>query len=111
MSHRLVERGQYTSLAFTEALAEVGITGLIGTVGDALGNAFMELTIGLFKTEAIKHEQPVWSGSREVEKAVVSWVHWHNREGLHSSIGTSRPSNTKSSTTIYTRAGRTWAVA
>lgn len=78
---------QYTSLAFTEALAEAGITGSIGTVGDALDNALMESTIGLFKTEVIEHEQPVWSGWREVEKAVASWVHWYNHERLHSSIG------------------------
>lgn len=78
---------QYTSLAFTEALAEAGITGSIGTVGDALDNALMESTIGLFKTEVIEHEQPTWSTWREVEKAVASWVHWYNHERLHSSIG------------------------
>ena len=85
--HRPVELAQYTSVAFTEALAEAGITGSIGTVGDALDNALMESTIGLFKTEVIEHEQPTWSTWREVEKAVASWVHWYNHERLHSSIG------------------------
>ena len=33
---RPIELAQYTSLAFTEALMEAGITGSIGTVGDAL---------------------------------------------------------------------------
>jgi putative transposase len=42
---------QYTALAFTEQLAEAGIAGSIGTVGDALDNALMESTIGLYKTE------------------------------------------------------------
>lgn len=78
---------QYTSLAFTEALAEAGITGSIGTVGDALDNALMESTIGLFKTEVIAHEQPIWTNWRQVENAVASWVHWYNNERLHSSIG------------------------
>lgn len=78
---------QYTSLAFTGALAEAGITGSIGTVGDALDNALMESTIGLFKTEVIEHEQTTWSTWREVEKAVASWIHWYNHERLHSSIG------------------------
>lgn len=78
---------QYTSLAFTEALAEVGITGSIGTVGDALDNALMESTIGLFKTEVIEHEQLIWSGWREVETAVASWVGWYNHQRLHSAIG------------------------
>ena len=44
---------QYTSLAFTEALLDAGIAGSIGTVGDALDNALMESTIGLYKTELI----------------------------------------------------------
>lgn len=37
-----IESGQYTSLAFTEAMVDAGITGSIGTVGDALDNALME---------------------------------------------------------------------
>ena len=49
-----VEPGQYTALAFTEQLAEAGIAGSIGTVGDALDNALMESTIGLYKTECIE---------------------------------------------------------
>jgi putative transposase len=77
---------QYTSLAFTEALREAGITGSIGSVGDALDNALMESTIGLFKTEVIDHEQHSWTGWRDVERAVASWVHWYNHERLHSSI-------------------------
>lgn len=78
---------QYTSLAFTEALVDAGITGSIGTVGDALDNALMESTIGLFKTEVIGHEQKIWANWREVEEATASWVHWFNHERLHSSIG------------------------
>lgn len=78
---------QYTSLAFTEELQEAGITGSIGSVGDALDNALMESTIGLFKTEVIEHERPIWEGWRQVEQATASWVHWYNTERLHSSIG------------------------
>lgn len=78
---------QYTSIAFTEALREAGITGSIGTVGDALDNALMESTIGLFKTEVIDHEHTTWTGWRHVEQATASWVWWYNNERLHSSIG------------------------
>ena len=78
---------QYTSLAFTEALKDAGITGSIGTVGDALDNALMESTIGLFKTEVIDFEQSTWSNWRYVEQATASWVHWYNHQRLHSSIG------------------------
>jgi putative transposase len=87
MLHRPVELPQYTSLAFTEALQEAGITGSIGSVGDALDNALMESTIGLFKTEVIDHEQDVRTSWRQVEQATASWVHWYNHERLHSSIG------------------------
>ena len=75
---RPVESAQYTSLAFTEALVDAGITGSIGTVGDALDNALMESTTGLFKTEVIDHENDVWTGWRHVEEATASWVHWYN---------------------------------
>ena len=84
------EPAQYTSLAFTDELREAGITGSIGTVGDALDNALMESTIGLYKTEVIVHEKPtdrMWSGRAEVEKATASWVHWFNTSRLHTSIG------------------------
>lgn len=79
---------QYTALAFTEELAEAGIAGSIGTVGDALDNALMESTIGLYKTEIIvpgargRH----WTGQREVERETAEWVRWYNNERIHSSI-------------------------
>lgn len=78
---------QYVSLAFTEELQDAGITGSIGSVGDALDNALMESTIGLFKTELIGHERMTWASWRQVEQATASWVHWYNTERLHSSIG------------------------
>lgn len=80
---------QYTSLAFTEALEEAGIAGSIGTVGDALDNALMESTIGLYKTELIEHPRRscTWRNWAEVESATADWVHWYNTERIHSSIG------------------------
>jgi putative transposase len=88
---RPVESAQYTSLAFTDTLREAGMTGSIGSVGDALDNALMESTIGLFKTEIIEHERPIWQSWRQVELATASWVHWYNTERLHSSIGDMPP--------------------
>ncbi|MFI6754133.1 IS3 family transposase [Rhodococcus coprophilus] len=76
---------QYTSLAFTEALVESGIAGSIGSVGDALDNALMESTIGLYKTELIDRAQS-WSGRAEVERETAEWVRWFNTDRLHSSI-------------------------
>jgi transposase InsO family protein len=78
---------QYTSLAFTDALREADIAGSIGTVGDALDNALMESTIGLFKTELIDRHHRSWSGRAEVERETASYVHWYNHTRLHSAIG------------------------
>lgn len=77
---------QYTSIALTQQLAEAGIAGSIGSVGDAYDNALMESTIGLFKTELI-HRRRSWSSHQQVETATAQWVTWFNHERLHSSIG------------------------
>ena len=77
---------QYTSIAFTDALVEAGIAGSIGSVGDALDNALMESTIGLYKTELIDQHETSWTGRAEVERETASWVHWFNTTRLHSSI-------------------------
>lgn len=78
---------QYTSLAFTEALLEAGIAGSIGTVGDALDNALMESTIGLYKTELIARLAGSWRGRQHVEVETAEYVRWFNEIRLHSSIG------------------------
>ena len=74
---------QYTSLAFTERLAEAGAAPSVGTVGDALDNALAESEIGLFKTELIRPRGP-WKGLDDVELATLEWVDWHNHRRLHS---------------------------
>ncbi len=83
---------QYTAISFTEALLDAGIAPSIGTVGDALDNALMESTIGLYKTELIEHDRPrSWSGRAEVERETASWVHWYNTTRIHHSIGKVSP--------------------
>jgi transposase InsO family protein len=83
---------QYTAISFTEALIEAGIAPSIGTVGDALDNALMESTIGLYKTELIEHDRATsWSGRAEVERETAGWVHWYNTTRIHHSIGKQSP--------------------
>jgi putative transposase len=79
---------QYTALAFTEELVAAGIAGSIGTVGDALDNALMESTIGLYKTECITATKNSrnWNGLRDVERETAEWVRWYNHDRIHSSI-------------------------
>jgi putative transposase len=77
---------QYTSFVFTAHLIEAGLDASIGTVGDALDNALMESTIGLYKTELIKKDGP-WKSLADVELATAGYVDWFNARRLHTSIG------------------------
>jgi putative transposase len=77
---------QYTSFRFTQHLVDTGIDASIGTVGDALDNALVESTIGLYKTELIKPRGP-WHNKREVEIATAEWVEWYNNRRLHGACG------------------------
>jgi putative transposase len=77
---------QYTSFRFTGHLLAEGIDASIGTVGDALDNALMESTIGLYKTELINRRGP-WRTTTDVEAATADWVAWYNARRLHSAIG------------------------
>ncbi len=61
----------------------------IGSVGDALDNALIESTIGLYKTELIDRQRS-WTGRNEVERETAG-VHWFNTERLHSAIGYQPP--------------------
>jgi putative transposase len=76
---------QYTSIAFTERLAEAGIDPSVGSVGDS-DNALAETVIGLFKTELIKPRGP-WRTVEQVEIATLEYVDWFNHRSLFSTCG------------------------
>ena len=86
MLHPPVESGQYTSIAFTERLAALGMKASIGTVGDAYDNAMAESTIGLYKTELIRRRGP-WRTLDDVEIATLEYVDWFNNRRLHTELG------------------------
>jgi putative transposase len=77
---------QYTSIRYTERLAEAGAKPSIGSVGDSYDNAMAESVIGLFKTELIRHRGP-WRGPDAVEIATLEWVDWFNNRRLFEAIG------------------------
>src|SRR5690606_12001643 len=56
---RLVELGQYTSVEFTNRLADWDLTGSYGSVGDAYDNAAMETFWATLKRE-IRHIWGPW---------------------------------------------------
>jgi putative transposase len=88
---------QYTSIAYTDRLDDIGAAPSIGTIGDSFDNAMAETTIGLFKTEL--HRNPAaltrnggpWRGLDDLELAVCEWVSWFNTERLHSELGDKTP--------------------
>jgi transposase InsO family protein len=97
--HHSDAASQYTSFRFTTHLLEAGIDASIGTVGDALDNALMESTIGLYKTELVK---PRGRG--------VAWPTWNwpppsgstgtTRGGFIRRLATSHPTSTNRCTTL-----------
>jgi putative transposase len=81
------DRGsQYTSIRYTQRLAEGGIEPSVGSVGDSYDNALAETTIGLFKTELIARRGP-WRTRSQVELATLEWIDWFNHRRLHQSLG------------------------
>lgn len=81
---------QYTSISYTERLAEIGAAPSIGSVGDPIDNAVAESTIGLYKTELINPQRP-WRTIDEVEFATFEYIDWFNNRRLHSEIGNLPP--------------------
>jgi putative transposase len=79
--HHTDAGSQYTSIAFTERLAQAGVDASVGAVGDALDNTLAESVIGLFKTELI-HRRGPWRTVDQVEAATLSWVDWFNNHRL-----------------------------
>jgi putative transposase len=81
---------QYTSIRYSNRLADAGAVASIGTVADSYDNAEAESLIGLYKTECTKPEGP-WRGTDDLELATLSWVCWFNENRLHSSLGYAPP--------------------
>lgn len=77
---------QYTSIRYTERLAELGAKPSIGSIGDSYDNALAEAVNALYKTELIKRQGP-WRNAEHVELATLTYVEWFNHRRLHSEIG------------------------
>jgi len=81
------DRGvQYTSICYTERLADIGVVRSVGSKGDSYDNAAAEAVNSLYKKELINFEGP-WRGAGDVTVATAEWVSWYNNERLHSACG------------------------
>ena len=77
---------QYTSVAYTERLAEIHALPSIGSIGDSYDNAMAESVNGLYKTELIRRQGP-WRHAEHVELATLTYIDWFNNRRLHSELG------------------------
>jgi transposase InsO family protein len=98
------DRGsQYTSIDYTQTLADHGVLASVGSVGDAYDNALAESFVDSFKTELIADR--VWRTRSQLELAIVEWIGWFNTTRLHSALG-DRPPLEFEGTELSARAGR-----
>ena len=80
------DRGsQYTSIDYTQTLADHRVLASVGSVGDAYDNALAESFVDSFKTELITDR--VWRSRSQLELAVVEYIGWYNAARLHESLG------------------------
>jgi transposase InsO family protein len=80
------DRGsQYTSIDYTQTLADHQVLQSVGSVGDAYDNALAESFVDSFKTELIADR--VWRTRSQLELAVVEYVGWFNNVRLHQALG------------------------
>ena len=80
------DRGsQYTSIDYTQTLADHGVLASVGSVGDAYDNALAESFVDSFKTELIIDR--VWRTRNQLELAVVEYLGWFNTARLHQPLG------------------------
>jgi putative transposase len=86
---RPVELGQYTSIDYTQTLADHHVLASVGSVGDAYDNALAESFVDSFKTELIADR--VWRTRSQLELAIVEWVGWFNTARLHCALSDRPP--------------------
>ena len=80
------DRGsQYTSIDYTQTLADHRVLASVGSVGDAYDNALAESFVDSFKTELIADR--IWRTRSQLELAVVEYISWYNTARLHESLG------------------------
>jgi transposase InsO family protein len=81
---------QYTSLRFTQRLAEAGVAPSTGSVGDSYDNAVAESFFGTLKTELLYRHS--WASRHDAELAIFAWIEgWYNPERIIAGLGMRSP--------------------
>jgi transposase InsO family protein len=80
------DRGsQYTSLAYTDRLDELGAAPSVGSRGDAFDNAMAEAWIATFKTELVDGRR--FPSYEHAEHETLHWIGFYNEQRLHEELG------------------------
>jgi transposase InsO family protein len=80
------DRGsQYTSIDYTQTLADHGVLASVGSVGEAYDNALAASFVDSFKTEPISDR--VWQTRSQLELAIVEYLGWFNSARIHQALG------------------------
>ena len=84
--HESVQGSQYTSLAFGQRCAEMGVRPSMGSVGDCFDNAMAESFFASLECELI--ERRTWRTKGEAKTALFRWIEgWYNTRRRHSGLG------------------------
>jgi putative transposase len=80
------DRGsQYTSLAYTDRLDQLGLAPSVGSRGDAYDNALAEAWVATFKSELV--DGRCFTSLEHAEHEVLHWIGFYNEERLHEELG------------------------
>ena len=82
---RPVELGQYTSIAYTERLDDLGIDPSVGSKGDAYDNAMAEAWVATYKTELVHGRR--FPSFEHAEHETLAWIGFYNDDRLHENLG------------------------
>jgi putative transposase len=88
--HHSDKGSQYTSLRFTQRLADAGVSPSTGSVGDSYDNAMAESFFSTIKRELIYGQ--TWTSRHDAELAIFSWIEsWYNTERIQDDLGMLSP--------------------
>ncbi len=82
---RPVERGQYTSIRYTDRLDELGAAPSVGSRGDAYDNAMAEAWVATFTTELVDGRR--FPSYEHAEHETLNWIGFYNEERRHEELG------------------------
>ena len=89
--HHRERATQYTSIAFSDRLAQLGLTPSMRSRGDAFDNALTRSWHASLNTELLDRQH--WRYRDELRTASFHYIEvFYNRQRLHSSLGYQSPS-------------------